>query len=429
MVNFLVLLSLLGFFDPELQSFDFPKVETTISPLLYLPKDGLVSFEISLGPPPENSVSALKYRAVIALIEQDSIKIQSLLNKNSATVEFSSTDFRSLIKITAPKDNFDDVISSVFDVLLKPRFNQSELKQIRKRWIWSREQAWLSQKRLLDAAESLVTWGTNGLVPTEDYKLNKKTLKKAHRNLLNSGAFFTLVGPVKPDLILPYIENFSKPYKYTCEAPDLDPELLLIDDFGPGRILMSLKAPGSDSPDYPIIRIISWVFAESFLSRSNTTIREEKAYSYGISGSVRSWPCMSRIKAQTFTSYDDSSEILLLLMQELDLLGQKGLSQRELDQAKSAILLQSAKTTFSSTKLANELSMGFMLTQNPNINQIWIDKISKVTLEEVNSLTAKIAKSSLADWIIVGDRDIIEPGLDQKGLTPTRIVSSKQIVD
>lgn len=227
-----------------------------------------------------------------------------------ASIETGSSLDTSSITLSSLSANLAPSLSLMTDVLLHPAFAPAEVARVKDQRLAALAQTMANPRGVALRAINPLLFGPNhpyghasdGLGNAASLKaLTSQDLRAAHDQWLRPDlARVTVVGDITMEELLPKLEAAlgswkapatAKPVKALNAAlPTVRPRIVLIDRPGSpqsvivaGKVLpLDGRAPGQEALD-----LANEVLGGGFLSRLNLDIREEKAWSYGVSTAVR----------------------------------------------------------------------------------------------------------------------------------------------
>jgi zinc protease len=188
--------------------------------------------------------------------------------------------------------------------------------------------------------------------------------------------------------------------------PDLTQSIITINEWG-------IKSKSEDEPAYRIMNYI--LGGGSFSSRLMTVVRSEGGKTYGINSRYETHPDYGTFRIRTFTRNQEVAKTYNTVLNELDKFINEGITEKELDKAKSFYLgnipLQLESPGSIANRVLNGLYNGFALE---DLRRELIE-LNKVTLEDVNKAAKKYLDSRNFVLVIVGDGKEIRSYLSDIG--------------
>lgn len=183
-------------------------------------------------------------------------------------------------------------------------------------------------------------------------------------------------------------------------------------------IYIARPAPGSADPSYPSAVAVSNLLAADFSGRLNSVIREQKGYSYGVSGAL--WDWYEHDSALTVTipvQIDATGPALAEVFTGFDSLVARPVTDIEVTRSVSAY--QTALASLPETAAAFFGAVVSMQMEGIDIDETlaYADRMTRLDLAEVQAEAARLAPLDRAVIVISGDPDRILPQLRAMGIT------------
>ncbi len=167
------------------------------------------------------------------------------------------------------------------------------------------------------------------------------------------------------------------------------------------------------APDYPALFMGNWILGGGELSsRLADRIRKKDGLSYGV-GSFLDVP--SQDDNATFGSYamyapQNADKLLAAFKEEVDLVQKDGVTEKELADAKKALLQQLQLGRSQDPDLAGELNNYLFINRDILWDAAYEDKINKLTVSDVNNALKKYIDPNKITIIKAGDFDkVVKP--------------------
>jgi len=192
----------------------------------------------------------------------------------------------------------------------------------------------------------------------------------------------------------------------------------LIDRPNSAQSVVSIGQVGVDrmNPDYFPVVVMNSILGGAITSRISMNLREDKGYTYGAGSGMTYRRGAGPFRAGGDMQTAVTKESVMELMKELrGIGGELPITQKELDYNKQSLIRRfpaGFETTGNiSFQLANLVTFGL---PDSYFND-YIRNVNAVTLDDVNRAARKYLDPSKMAIVIVGDRNVIEPGLKELG--------------
>ncbi len=424
--------------------------------LLQRPSSPLVRLEVLLleDPQPLSRRQVLERWLAAALLdkgtrEQGPSQIDARLDRLGARWDAGRSPLGTWLRVEAPATELDGLLELAADLLLRPRFPRRAAHSTIRRWRRSQALASSSPGRLLQRAELRAVYGEDHplarLPIAVDYRrLGPRHLRRTHRRLLEqAGAVILLSGDTRIEPALAALERTlgtlgapGRPAHLPApEAPAKGPELVLVDDPGSRlvRVTISLPVPMASQEDHATAALLTQVLGGSATGRLDRRLRDDAGLVYGASAALQAWPGHARLRLQTRLHLAQAPQGLALLEEQLSGLtsepGQPGaITAAELASARARLLFDAAADLDTLRATAGRQRELAWRGLGPSVGQAQLDALASLDLQALQRAAAALDPSQ-ATWIVVGDRERLEPALERSGLAPTRLWSGQRAAE
>jgi zinc protease len=189
-------------------------------------------------------------------------------------------------------------------------------------------------------------------------------------------------------------------------------------------VLAGLPAAPRNVEDEPAIAAFNTNFGGSFTSRINMNLREDKAWSYGVSSGLLGGrgPRIFRITAEIQT--DKTKDSIQELQRELqEVLTSRPLTAAEVAASQNNTVMGLSGRWESSTAVVGALREIVTYELPDDYFDHYADRVRGVTPELALAAGRRLVPAPNFAWVVVGDRQRIEGGLRELGMA-VRIVDA-----
>ena len=336
-----------------------------------------------------------------------------------------------------PLAHLEEGLDLLAEVVFHPSFPRRELRRLRRRWLRSWRLASRSPSRALALAERRAVYPSGhplGELPTRgDYRaLTRRALLRQHQSWMRQARVVViLAGDGEPDAVaarlVPHLpaDRLVDPPSVVIPPPPLpeQPRLVLMDDPGASqsRLVVSLPAPAVGARGWPEALLTSQVLGGDFTSRLNQRLREELGWTYGVYSELQTWPGHSRLRITATLDPQRTAESMVELRQILLSMGE--IPQRELERARAGLYRQAADQLSTLSRASQQLVRAAAMGLAPTWPRETLASLAGVQRGALESWAARICDPRRATWILLADRERVEPQLEAAGLVPTDIWS------
>ena len=204
------------------------------------------------------------------------------------------------------------------------------------------------------------------------------------------------------------------------DSPSADSaKMYLLDKPGAAQSVIRagfLSVPRSH-PDYYALVLLNQVFGGQFTARLNMNLRQDKGYSYG----YRSWFEWHRRSSLVLAGGGVETNVTREAVQETlrefnDIRSDRPVTEEEFETAKAALLRQLPASFETPWQALDQLAQVVSFDLPDDYFRSFTANIEGVSLDDVRRAAQEHMLSDRLTLIVVGDREVIEPGLREIGL-------------
>ena len=369
-------------------------------------------------------------------------------------VDFLGADLNSTIgfdswavRLHVPVARLGEALPLLADVALRPTFPAAELERLRQQRLTSLTQAKDDASSIASAALSRIlfregrfgtlTIGTANTISA----FTVSDVAAFYRAQLIKAPTLLVVGDVTPNLVMPLLEQHFRAWRsagggagpsITGRSGPLRTtrEVYLLDKPGApqSQIRIGVEGVSRDTADYFPIQVMNTVLGGSFSSRLNMNLREQHGYTYGATSLFdmrqRPGPFVASAGVQT----DKTSEALTEFFKELNGIHQ-AVPPAELARSKNYVALRYPAGFETTTDISRRLEDALVYSLPGDYFAKYVPAINAVTAADVERVARKYVTTDRVAIVIVGDRQVIEPGIRALGLGPIKTLSLDQVFD
>jgi zinc protease len=177
-----------------------------------------------------------------------------------------------------------------------------------------------------------------------------------------------------------------------------------------------LTIPRHD-PDYYSLNMLNYIFGGHPMARLFMNLRQDKGYSYGYYSSIDWLAGPSALFAGGAVETAVTKESVIETLKEFsDIRGDRPVTQEEFDAARDGIFKGFPSNFETQGHLVNQLSRLAIFGLPDDYYSSFIANLEAVTLEELRRVAVERIADAHLMVLVVGDREVIEPGLSELGL-------------
>ncbi len=326
--------------------------------------------------------------------------------------------------------NFDRALDIYSDVVMNASYPENEIETRRRRDLVGFIQRRDNPNAIANIAYSKLIYGNEhpygrSLQGTEE---SIKAITKADIDRFYSTYYrpnnstLIVVGDMEPKTLVTKLEAAFKEWK-PADVPDLTVPgaaafekagIYLIDKPGAAQSVVSIGHVGvaRDNPDYFPLMVMNSILGGQFSARVNMNLREDKGYTYGARTSMNfrkgAGPFIASADVQTAVT----KESVMEFMKELNgIRGSIPVSQAELDYSKQSLIRRYPGQFETNGQIAGQLASLVTYGLPDNYFNNYIANVQAVSLADINRVANKYLQPDKMAILIVGDKNVIEPGL------------------
>lgn len=170
-------------------------------------------------------------------------------------------------------------------------------------------------------------------------------------------------------------------------------------------------------PDYPALVLLNHLFGGQFTARLNLNLRQDKGYSYGYRSWIEWHRQSSLLMAGGGVQTDVTREAVQETLREFqDIGGGRPVTETEFQVAKAALLRQFPSSFETSWQILEELTQLVSFDLPDDYYRTFTAMMEAVSLEDVRRVAQERIISDRLMMLVVGDLEVVEPGLREIGL-------------
>ena len=359
---------------------------------------------------------------MMALLEEgsgdlDARAFQEKRENLAASFGFSTGDDAVTVSAVFLVENQDEALALLRDALVNPRFDQSAIDRVRAQVLSGIRSDATNPNRIAGATLDALAFGDHPYGSSLDGTaesvagLTQQDLFDAHRNALSTGRVYVgAAGDISADALGVLVDDLLGALPEDVPAlPDR------IDfDLSGGTTIVPFDTPQSvalfghsgierDDDDFFAAFILNEVMGgRGVESRLMREVREKRGLTYGVSTFLVPKDLSEMYLGQVASANDRIADAIAVIRDEWALMANEGLSQEELDDAKTyltgAYPLRFDGNADIAGILAGMQSVGLSTDYVANRN----DFINAVTLDDVNRVAAELLDPENLHFVVVG---------------------------
>jgi zinc protease len=332
--------------------------------------------------------------------------------------------------IQSDRGNFDASLKLLAEILRQPACDPAEFQLIvnRARSMIEQGMSDPSMKGMNEMRRALSHWPPESIhyVPTLDEQLGRlekvtcDEVTNLYRSLIG-GTYMevAIVGDFDPEKVKQSLEqlygSWKSPAPYVRISEPFRPgttESLVINTPDKEMAIVGMGttcAMRDDHPDYPALRIASYVLGQSAKSRLMTRLRHEGGLSYGAGAGFNADSIVERasLMGTAICAPQNATAALTAMREELQKWMTQGITEEELDEAKQSYALQFERMISDEGFLVGELTSGLELGRTLTFRGDIMDKIQALTVADIQGALERVFSNApmveLTAGSVIGD--------------------------
>jgi len=393
-----------------------------------LPK---VSFQLSVNiqPMTEGEKVGLSDMAGEMLSAGTTDKSKAEIDEEIDFIGASLTTTSNGIYTSSLSKHADNVMRLMSEVMLSPAFPEKELEKKKKRALSGLKSLGSNADAIAGRVIKVLNFGKDhpyGEVQTAAHikSITIDDCKNYYKTYFRPNiSYLVMVGDITPDkakeMANKYFGKWERqdvPFK-KFDNPSSPKGVRVVFVEKPGavqsvvKVIYPIEFP-KGSEDVAAVTVMQGVFGGAFSSRLNMNLREDKAYTYGARGSVRSDKYIGRFSAGASVRNEVTDSTVTQILFEMNKMISENITQEELDRnvnfnnGKFALGLEKDQTIVRFALNIERYGLPSDYYQN------YLSRLQKVTLEDVNTAAKKYLKPNDCIILIVGNPEVVD-GLKQ----------------
>jgi len=360
-------------------------------------------------------------------------EIANKLEVLGSSIDIHAENEEIVIDISSLKKNIDKTLELVEEKLMKPKFSmddfnrkkQQQLEGISNQITQPTVIANNTFREVLYGKDNIMsipnsgTLETAGSITLDDVKTYYET------KFSPSISKLVIVGDVDKDEVLGklgFLKSWAKKdVKFAEEKPTPAIEktkIILVNktqapqsEIRIGYIAMPYDATG----DYYKSKLMNFPLGAAFNSRINLNLRENKGWTYGARSTFQGTKFAGAYMASAGVKAAKTDSSVVEFMKEISNYADKGITEEELAFTKSSIGQSDARKYETSLQKAGFLQQILDYSLNKNFIDEQNKILAGITKAEIDALAKSKLPYSKMDIVVVGDKDLVLPGLSKLG--------------
>ena len=366
----------------------------------------------------------------------DALQINDHIANLGASIGVSTGLDGSTASLSALTANLDASLDLFADVVLDPAFPQSEFDRLKEERLAAiqREKANPVQMALRvlpalmygeDHAYGLPFTGSG--TEASIRAMTREDLMRYHQNWFRPGnATLIVVGDIAADALVPRLEarfgawdDAPVPTKNLAEVPPASgPRLYVMDrpQAQQSLILAGHLGPPRNVENNIGIETMNTLLGGNFVSRINMNLREDKGWSYGAATILLDARGQRLFLTYAPVQTDKTRESVMEIQAELRaILADRPPTPDEVSMAQSSQTLALPGLWETNDAVSNSIEDLVQYDLAENYYDTYADQVRNLNVDQIAQAAHELLRPEDMLWLIVGDLNVIEPGLRELG--------------
>jgi predicted Zn-dependent peptidase len=353
-------------------------------------------------------------------------QIDSIFNfYGSSLSTYSRLDFAG-IYTQFMKDNLNDLLPVLTDVMMNPTFPEDEITKRKQRWIAELDQAKESPRQVIGAYYNKFLFGDSPYAnPVDGTKLSIDKINRTQlsdfylKNIRSESCAIAIVGDFNADNMKNEISKYLNSWRIA--APRLindskinpaelnESAVYLINKDNARETTFMIGGFGvpMNNEDQVQIDVINTILGGRFTSWLNDELRVNAGYTYGARSRFASYKTTGSFYISTFTQTKNTEPAIDLALKTYTRLFEKGIDETTLSSAKNYVKGQFPPNYETSGSLAGFLTQKYVYGLDDTYINNFEKAVDEMTVEKANEIIKRYFPKDNLQFVLVGKADDI----------------------
>jgi len=368
-----------------------------------------------------------------ATTQSSNEELSNRLRKLGSSVQFGAGDDDTAMSIRSLSENLDETLAIAAEMLLMPKFDSADFERVKSQYLQIIEHNKKEASVTANTVYQLLLYGKENSFAYADigtaasiHDLTLDDVVDFHARHYSPGiASIIAVSDLPQEVLLGKLAVFGGWQGPDVATADLRPfpalgktKIYLVDKpaAAQSQIRIGKRSLKYDATgEFYRAGLMNFVLGGAFNSRINLNLREDKAYSYGARSRFKGGHDRGSFTASAGIRTDATGDGIVQFEDEIRAYAEHGISEDELAFTRRALGQRDArryetptqKLVFLSRILEFDLDDDFVDTQN--------DILAAIGQEEISNLAARHLVMDDMIIVVVGDKEVILPQLEELG--------------
>lgn len=351
-----------------------------------------------------------------------------------------------LLSMEALSENLEESLSLLSDMVMRPKLSKDEFDRRKKHHLATAlaEQDDPSSSRSNAVSHALFGDGYAGTPPTGTHSsLDAITYADMKRHAaamtVPEGAHLTIAGMSDYDAALSIVEKVFGKWKGKLEQNErelVEQEhsgkafVINHDEAAQSALAVITGAGSSADPNYFAEEVMNDKLGQSFTSRINMNLREDKGYTYGAASIFQRYEKTGYFGVYTNVKSEATGASIKEILAELSAVcGQRPLSDKERNEAVEGLLLGYPMQFDEVSALGMRLVTLPARGRPADFWQTWPENIKSISTARANEAAKPYCDPTQYSVVVAGDLDLVAPELAKMGLSVIEMDRNGHVVE
>ncbi len=380
----------------------------------------------------------LEERLLVTLLDRG---LEARLQPLGARLVVGRTTFGPSLVLRAPSDGFERAFAVVAERLERPEVARRDVRTTLARWREDEARSHLSAGRVTQRAELHALFGwehpLTAFPALDDARgLGPCIVRERAKDLRQGDGLVLLAGDVDAALAehvserLAWLGPAEIPALSAPEPPEDGPRVVLVDHGGTGWVRVAVDFVVRPDSSAAHVELLAELLGGGATARLDRRLRDELGLVYGARARVHAWSGATVLRVETRMAVEDAEQGLGALADMLaDLAGSgspEPVTEPELRRARATALFAEALSLDSLQGAADLLRQQALLGQEVSDRQCVLDAMAKASVGDIEAVASIVLAPERATWVLVGPAEALLPSLENVGLPPSELWSSRR---
>lgn len=353
-------------------------------------------------------------------------QIDSIFNfYGSSLSTYSRLDFAG-IYTQFMKDNLNDLLPVLTDVMMNPTFPEDEITKRKQRWIAELDQAKESPRQVIGAYYNKFLFGDSPYAnPVDGTKLSIDKINRTQlsdfylKNIRSESCAIAIVGDFNADNMKNEISKYLNSWRIAvprlindskinpAELNESAVYLINKDNARETTFMIGGFGVPMNNEDQVQIDVINTILGGRFTSWLNDELRVNAGYTYGARSRFASYKTTGSFYISTFTQTKNTEPAIDLALKTYTRLFEKGIDETTLSSAKNYVKGQFPPNYETSGSLAGFLTQKYVYGLDDTYINNFEKAVDEMTVEKANEIIKRYFPKDNLQFVLVGKADDI----------------------